>query len=49
MACECGKVINCPCPKTECENHSKCCDCVAGHLDKDLLPFCQRPENKKKA
>jgi len=41
MACE--NVKNCPCTKTECENHSVCCNCVLNHKEKGNLPFCLRP------
>jgi len=41
MAC----VKFCNCPKTECENHGKCCNCVVKHRDTDSLPFCLFPEN----
>ena len=42
MACENAKVKECPCPKTECENHFRCCACVLRHLTVGGLPFCFR-------
>ena len=44
MACE--NVKNCPCPATDCKNHSKCCDCVANHISKGNLPVCLRPKTE---
>jgi len=38
----CETIKNCPCPKTTCENHSKCCDCVANHRAKESLTFCMK-------
>ncbi len=38
----CPNVKDCPCVKIECPNHGKCCDCVANHKEKDLLPACLR-------
>jgi len=43
MACE--KVKECPCPRTECENHRVCCVCVIKHKDTDSLPFCMFTDN----
>lgn len=45
----CPSVKECTCPKTECENHKKCCACVARHGANGNLPFCLRPveENSK--
>jgi len=40
---KCQNTVECPCPKTECVNHKKCCDCVKAHIDKDGLPFCIFP------
>ena len=45
MACE--NVKHCPCPKTECENHSTCCACAANHVGKEALPFCLRPKTEE--
>ena len=36
----CSNVGACCCPKTECLNHGKCCDCVVRHRETDSLPFC---------
>lgn len=36
---------DCPCPKTECANHGKCCACVENHLKKDGLTHCMFPDN----
>lgn len=30
--------INCPCPKTSCENHGLCCRCVAAHISRGKKP-----------
>ncbi|MCL2224285.1 MAG: hypothetical protein FWB96_04870 [Defluviitaleaceae bacterium] len=38
-------IKTCICPKTECENHGKCCTCVTKHRETDSLPFCMFPEN----
>ncbi|MCL2593437.1 MAG: hypothetical protein FWD82_08760 [Defluviitaleaceae bacterium] len=38
MACKSAK--ECACPKTSCENHSNCCDCIVKHKNTDSLPFC---------
>ena len=40
MACENEK--ECSCPKTTCENHSKCCDCVIKHKLNGGLPHYLR-------
>lgn len=39
MACACNK-NECPCPKTTCSHHKKCCACVVKHRETDSLPFC---------
>jgi len=36
-------VKNCGCLNVECENHGKCCACVARHKGAGNLPFCLRP------
>jgi hypothetical protein len=41
----CKNVKECSCPKTECPNHKKCCDCVIKHRETDSLPFCFFPDN----
>jgi len=41
MACE--NVKECPCPKTDCERHLVCCECVLAHKKNGNLPFCLRP------
>ena len=48
MACE--NVKDCPCPRTDCANHSQCCICVANHRTRDYPPFCLRKpaEEEKK-
>ena len=39
----------CTCPKTACENHGMCCECVAVHKKRDdgddlkRFPHCLRP------
>lgn len=30
----------CPCPKPNCPNHGKCCDCVANHRAVGNVPYC---------
>jgi hypothetical protein len=37
--------INCPCPKSECENHCTCYDCVMKHKNTDSLPYCLFKDN----
>jgi len=44
----CTEVKNCPCPKTECDNHAKCCVCVAKHAEQGNLPSCLRPTTEEK-
>ena len=44
----CTEVKKCACQKTECANHSKCCDCVARHVELGNLPFCLRPKEEEK-
>ncbi|MCL2634527.1 MAG: GNAT family N-acetyltransferase [Oscillospiraceae bacterium] len=39
---KCPNVPVCPCPKTDCPNHSKCCSCVIKHRESGNLPFCLR-------
>jgi len=36
----CSNVSECPCPKKDCSNHSKCCACVIKHKETDSLPYC---------
>lgn len=36
----CPNVKNCTCPKVQCENHSKCCACVAKHRKENRPPNC---------
>ena len=45
----CNEVKNCPCLKTDCANHSKCCACVARHVENGVLPFCLRPKEGEEA
>jgi len=43
----CGS-IQCVCPKTDCKNHGKCCDCVIHHRDGlKNLPRCLREDPSK--
>lgn len=42
--CSNTHVAECNCPKVDCPNHGKCCDCVANHKAKGQLPFCLRPQ-----
>ncbi|MEG1725693.1 MAG: hypothetical protein RR313_09890 [Anaerovoracaceae bacterium] len=42
---ECKEVKECSCPKTTCQNHGKCCDCVIKHRTTDSLPYCLFPDN----
>jgi len=42
--------VQCNCPRTECANYKKCCDCVTKHRESDSLPFCyfpNAPDNDK--
>jgi hypothetical protein len=41
----CPNVENCPCPKTTCTNHKKCCACIIKHKETDSLPFCLFEDN----
>ena len=41
----CPNAKECACPKTACQNHGKCCDCVVKHRETDSLPFCLFPNN----
>ena len=43
----CPNVQPCACPKTECDNHGKCCDCVVKHRETDTLPYCMFPNQDK--
>ncbi|MCL2845957.1 MAG: hypothetical protein FWE23_11020 [Chitinivibrionia bacterium] len=47
MACECfvKDKKECACPKKECPNNGKCCNCVAKHRATDSLTFCMFPDN----
>jgi len=42
---KCPTVPECPCPKTDCPNHGKCCSCVVKHREGGNLPFCLRERN----
>lgn len=45
---KCPSVNDCSCPKVECANHKRCCDCIVRHRSTDSLPYCLFPaENKK--
>lgn len=33
---------NCTCPKTDCENHGKCCKCINRHRKNGSLVYCMR-------
>jgi len=44
---QCPNVKGCVCPKPECENHGKCCDCVIKHRESDSLPYCLFPAKDK--
>ena len=39
----CANVNECSCPKTDCERHKKCCECVKSHKERGYLPYCLRP------
>ncbi|SCY92513.1 hypothetical protein [Alkaliphilus peptidifermentans] len=42
-------VNSCPCPKTKCERHGKCCECIKHHRDIKTLVYCMRQiANSKK-
>ncbi len=32
--------VNCPCPKTDCDNHSQCCKCVLIHRSNGSPTSC---------
>ncbi|XER12429.1 hypothetical protein SATMO3_26190 [Sporomusa aerivorans] len=32
--------VNCPCPQTECDNHSQCCKCVTLHRASNSPTCC---------
>lgn len=36
---------DCPCPKTGCQNHKNCYNCILKHNATDSLPFCIFPDN----
>ena len=42
---ECINKKSCPCTKTSCPNHGRCCACVNKHIATDSLPFCVFPDN----
>jgi len=44
---KCDNKIKCVCKNTECENHSKCCECVARHIERGNLPVCLRQLEEK--
>jgi glycosidase len=37
---KCINVKECVCPKKDCENYGKCCECVKAHRGTGSLPFC---------
>ena len=39
--CSAQKIINmtCSCPKTECERHGICCECILAHKEKKEVAF----------
>ena len=41
----CKNTLECPCPKTTCPRHKKCCECTLNHRQTDSLPFCIFPDN----
>ena len=41
----CQNVIECACPKIECENNRNCSACVIKHKETDSVPFCLFPDN----
>lgn len=43
---KCANVKECACPKTDCVNHSRCCQCVIKHKNTDSLPFCLFIDNE---
>jgi hypothetical protein len=30
----------CPCVKTDCPNHKKCCACINHHREIETMPYC---------
>ncbi len=41
---DCKEESNCPCPKTNCERHGKCYECVQFHREKPVIVYCMRDE-----
>ncbi len=33
---------SCPCKSVNCQNHGKCCDCIANHRESKSLVACMR-------
>ncbi len=38
----CSNKHDCNCPKNDCKNHGRCCDCIVFHKTTEKLPFCIR-------
>ncbi|SDD98536.1 hypothetical protein [Sporomusa acidovorans] len=38
---------NCICPKTTCERHGKCCECINFHRGRKEKVFCMRDQESK--
>lgn len=45
----CSNKNECPCPSKTCQNHGKCCACVAHHRQRDNLPVCLRKKSAPQA
>ena len=44
----CSNTHPCACPNEGCQNHGKCCDCVANHKSRGSLPLCMRDLGEQK-
>lgn len=44
----CSNTHPCSCPNVDCQNHGKCCDCVANHKSRGSLPLCMRDLGEQK-
>lgn len=37
---KCPMGEECPCPKVNCDNHGKCCQCIKAHRVSGKLTYC---------
>lgn len=42
------QAADCPCPKTGCERHGKCYECVQFHRGRPAIVCCMRDEHRNK-